>query len=371
MDQGVGENVALWWSNPATSVKSPSSLPGAAVMKRALIALCAVAVLAAPAAEVGAWGATGHRLIGVAAMRALPDEVPAFLRTTEAATEVGELAREPDRWKGGPRTHARERDTAHFIDLTEEGRVLTAAGPDIAAMPELRSEYEAALTQAGLGVDDAGWLYYALIDGWHQLVRDFAYWRVLNAAEARETDPAKRAWYAEDRRRREGLLIRDLGVWAHYVGDASQPLHLTIHYNGWDRDTPNPERFTTSRRTHGLFEGEYVRRVARLDQVEAAMPALGPCECPIERRTVRYINAGLAEVTPFYRLEKDGAFSEGDARGAEFAVTRLGAGAGELRDLIVMAWRESANARVGWPVVSVAEVEAGTADAWDAMIGTD
>ena len=340
-------------------------------MKRSLIALAALAIVAAPAADVGAWGATGHRLIGVAAMRQLPEEMPAFLRTTQAATEVGELAREPDRWKGGPRTHARERDTAHFIDFDDNGHVLTAAGPRVDAMPELRSEYEAALTQAGLDVDDAGYLYYALIDGWHQLVRDFSYWRVLNAAEARETDPARRAWYAEDRRRREGLLLRDLGVWAHYVGDASQPLHTTIHYNGWDGDTPNPEDFTRSRRTHGLFEGVYVRGVARLDLVETAMPEPELGEAAIEGRTASYLGESLAQVTPFYRLEKGGAFNEGDPRGAAFAVERLGAGAGELRDLIVLAWRESANARVGWPAVAVAEVEAGAADPWDAMIGTD
>lgn len=340
-------------------------------MKRALIALCAVAAMAAPAADVGAWGATGHRLIGVAAMRALPEEIPAFLRTTEAATEVGELAREPDRWKGGARVHARGRDTAHFIDFTDEGHVLTAAGPHIDSMPELRSDYEAALTRAGLSVDDAGYLYYALIDGWYQLVRDFAYWRVLNAAEAHEADPARRAWYAEDRRRREGLLICDLGVWAHYVGDASQPLHVTIHYNGWDSGTPNPEGFTRSRRTHGLFEGAYVRGVARLDLVETAMPAPDLAEAAVDRRTAAYLEAGLAQVTPFYRLEKAGAFNAGDMRGAAFAVERLGAGAGELRDLIVLAWRESAGARVGWPAVAVAEVEAGAADPWDAMIGTD
>ena len=37
---------------------------------------------------------------------------------------------------------------------------------------------------------------------------------------------------------------------------------------------------------------------------------------------------------------------------------RLGAAAGELRDLTVLAWRASAESRVGWPAVSVAEVEA-------------
>ena len=100
-------------------------------MKRSLIALAALAIVAAPAADVGAWGATGHRLIGVAAMRNLPEEVPAFLRTTQAATEVGELAREPDRWKGAGQPHDRERDTAHFIDLDDSGRVINAQGLSI------------------------------------------------------------------------------------------------------------------------------------------------------------------------------------------------------------------------------------------------
>ena len=95
------------------------------------------------------------------------------------------------------------------------------------------------------------------MDGYQQLVRDFATWRVLNAAEARETDPGKRAWYREDRLRREALILRDIGYLAHYVGDGSQPHHTTIHYNGWNRDTPNPEGFTTSRQTHGVFEGAF------------------------------------------------------------------------------------------------------------------
>lgn len=339
-------------------------------MKRLLVTCALAAALAAPAVHVQAWGSTGHRLVAVAAMRALPDELPAFLRTAEAATEVAELAREPDRWKGGGRTHDRERDTAHFVDMTEDGRVMTPQGPHIAALPELRSEYEQQLTAAGIDVDDAGWLPYALIDGWQQLVRDFAYWRVLNAAEARETDPLRRAWYSEDRRRREALLLRDLGVWAHYVGDAAQPLHTSIHYNGWG-DYPNPEGFTTSRQTHGMFEGAYVRNTVRLAEVEAGMAPPRSCDCPVQARTAEYLLASLGQVIPFYRLEQAGGFAEGDARGPAFARERLSAGASELRDLTVEAWRASADARVGWPQVSVAEVEAGTADPFDALYGTD
>lgn len=339
-------------------------------MKRLALALTAASLLALPAADAVAWGSTGHRMVGVAAIRALPDELPAFLRTAAAAAEVGELSREPDRWKGGGRTHDRDRDTAHFVDLDDEGRVMSAAGPHITDLPELRSEYERMLTEARLDVDDAGYLPYALVDGYQQIVRDFAYWRVLNAIEARETDPARRAWYREDRERREALLLRDIGVLSHYVGDGAQPLHLTIHYNGWG-DYPNPEGFTTSRQFHGQVDSWPYGRIS-MASLEAAMTEARDCAspCDIRARVPAYIQEGLTHVLPLYRLQQAGALSEGEA-GQAFMTARLAAGASELRDLITAAWRDSANARVGWPAVEVSAVEAGTVDPWDSLFGTD
>lgn len=341
-------------------------------MKRLLVSSLVLAItVGASVDDVAAWGATGHRIIGVEAMRALPEELPAFLRTPGAAADIGELAREPDRWKGAGQPHDRERDTAHFVDMREDGRVMVAGGPLITELPRLKSEFDAALIAAGTDVDTAGYLPYALMDGYQQLVRNFGYWRVLTAAEARESDPGKRAWYREDRLRREALILRDLGVLAHYIGDASQPLHTSIHYNGWAEGEPNPEGFTTSRRTHGMFEGDYVRRNVRADAVAAAMPAPALDGFDLRASTAAYLLATLAETTPFYRLEKAGAFRDDDPRGAEFATRRLAAGAAVLRDWTTLAWRDSADERVGWPAISVAEVEAGTADPWDAMVGTD
>lgn len=339
-------------------------------MKRILIA-AAVLSLAVIPVSVQAWGSTGHRLIGVAAVRALPEELPAFLRTPAAAAEIGELSREPDRTKGGGQPHDRERDTAHFVDMIEDGRIMTEQGMSIDALPRLKSEYDAALQAAGIDVDDAGYLPYAIMDGYQHLVRDFATWRVLYAAEGRETDPGKRAWYREDRIRREALILRDMGYLGHFVGDGAQPHHTTIHYNGWDRNTPNPQGFTTSRQTHGQFEGAFTSRVARLDAVEAAMAAPALEGFDLRTRVPTYLKTTLAEVTPFYALEKAGGFAEGDARGAAFATTRLAAAAAELRDLIVLAWRDSADDAIGWPAVKVSEVEAGTADPWLAMYGGD
>ena len=47
-----------------------------------------------------AWGAQGHRIINGAAMRALPANLPAFLRTQSAHDEVALLGPEADRIKG-------------------------------------------------------------------------------------------------------------------------------------------------------------------------------------------------------------------------------------------------------------------------------
>lgn len=339
-------------------------------LKTALAAVACAAALAVPAAVL-AWGNTGHRMIGMVAVMSLPEELPAFVRTPGAAADVGELAREPDRWKGAGQPHDRERDTAHFVDLSDDGHVINDKGVSIDALPELKSQYDAALVAAGLDVNDAGYLPYAIMDGYQQLVRDFAYWRVLTAQEARETDAERRAWYRVDRERREALILRDMGVLGHYVGDGSQPHHTTIHYNGWDRNTPNPEGFTTSRQTHGQFEGAFTARVANLASVRAAMPAPNLDGFDLRRRVPAYLKSTLAEVTPFYRLEKAGGFREMDPRGATFVNARLAAGAAELRDLYTLAWRASADASIGWPAVKVAEVEAGTADPWLAMVGED
>ncbi len=340
-------------------------------MKRLAAALAVLALVAVPASDVTAWGATGHRIIGMAAMRALPDELPAFLRDPAAAAEIGELSREPDRWKGAGEPHDRERDTAHFVDMIEDGRVMTEAGMSIDALPELKSEYDAALLAAGIKVDDAGYLPYAIMDAHQQLVRDFATWRVLHAAEEREADPARRAWYREDRMRREGLILRNIGELGHYVGDGSQPHHTTIHYNGWARDAANPEDFTRSNRTHSAFEGAFVRDHVRLTEVEAAMAAPRLDGFQLRPRVAGYLRTTLDQVVPFYRLEKAGGFAAGDARGIAFATDRVAAGAAELRDLIVIAWRLSGQVSIGWPAVRVAEVEAGTADPWLSMMGRD
>ncbi|HEX5775811.1 MAG TPA: S1/P1 Nuclease [Caulobacteraceae bacterium] len=332
-----------------------------------LAAIASAALLALAPAQALAWGATGHRIVGVLGAEALPDEVPAFLRSPGVATEIGELAREPDRSKSAGRIHDSDRDAAHFIDVDDAGLVM--GGPPLSAMPPTRADYETALQAAGSNSWKAGYLYYSLIDGWQQLVKDFAYWRALDAAERLASDPERRAWFAADRARRESLLIRDLGAWAHYVGDASQPLHVSVHFNGWG-PYPNPEGYSTAR-VHAPLEGAFVHDNVHIDAVRRRMPAFYSCGCSIERRTTNYLTETHGLVERLYQLEKRGAFANGDPRGRDFNEMVLAAAASELRDLVVEAWRASAGITVGWPETKVADIEAGRIDPYEIFYGID
>ena len=53
---------------------------------------------------------------------------------------------------------------------------------------------------------------------------------LLNRVKGAETatTPEEKAWFEADRRLREKLTIRDIGIWSHYGGDASQSLHGNV-----------------------------------------------------------------------------------------------------------------------------------------------
>lgn len=335
-------------------------------MKR-LSALALAATLAAIPSSLFAWGNTGHRMLGEIAVRALPVEVPAFLRTPQAAADVGELSREPDRSKGSGKLHDQDRDAAHFIDLDVDGRLL--GGPPMLPLAATRADFETQLRAAGLDQWKVGYLPYAILDRYQQLVTDFAYWRVLAHAEREPKWRANRKWFTADRIRREALILKSIGELGHFVGDGSQPLHVTSHFNGWG-DGPNPNNYSTAR-LHGPFEGELVMETVKPAAVAAKVTPLRVCNCPIEQRVSEYLTTTGNQVIPFYEMEKAGGMAKGDPRGTAMATERLAAGASEFRDVIVEAWRASANVKIGWRPVAVQDVLAGKVDPYPALRGVD
>ena len=341
------------------------------LLRLALTCAAGASVLgAAPSALAG--GAAGHRIIGRIALQALPAEIPAFLRTAAAVDLVGELAREPDRSKGSGQPHDADSDPGHFLDLGDDAHVWNAQGPAIDALPHDREDYDTALRAAGVDQEKTGWLPYTIVDGYQQLVHDFAIWRADEALTRTDKNPQHHAWYVADLKLREAIVIRDLGVWAHYVGDGSQPMHVSVHYNGWG-DYPNPNNYTQEH-IHGPFEGAFVHATQTDATVRAVLPAPATCGPTIQACTAAYLTTTMRTIPTVYTLWGQGAFAgpQGTPAGRAFAAARLAAAAAELRDLTVRAWKDSLGVSLGYkPSYTVRSIVEGFVPPFGSAYGDD
>jgi hypothetical protein len=137
------------------------------------------------------------------------------------------------------------------------------------------------------------------------------------------------------------------GILGHYVGDGSNPMHLTIHYNGWDETSPNPKGYTKDRRLHGRYEAEYVNRAIDIGAVRPKVKP--PSRLTNVFGAVRdYLSQSFAEVAPVYDLEKTGEFNPEfpKPKGSDLISTQLARAATMLSNLWYTAWLESAEPAV-------------------------
>jgi hypothetical protein len=279
--------------------------------------------------------------------------------------------------RAGPRARPLEgrwqdaRRRARPRPLRRPRRQRRGHGSDTADQAAAHAEgYDTELRAKGFTQYKAGYLPYSIADGWQQIRKDFAYWRALTKGIETAATPEERAWFEADRRLREKLTIHDIGVWSHYVGDASQPLHVTVHFNGWG-DFPNPNGYTDSKKIHAYFEGEFVKGNLSRAAVASEVGPYVDCKCSVEVETRNLLEATLAQVGPLYALEKEGAFKRSNPQGIDFATARLAAGAMALRNMIVDAWQDSAQTPVGYPMVNVRDIEGGKVRVTRNLFGAD
>ncbi len=327
-------------------------------MKRiASLLIASVFVLPAPAF---AWGDKGHEIIGQLAGSSFPSTLPAFMRTMPAQYEVMYLGPEMDRLKGSGTAWDAENDPGHYVDLDDNGMISGVVS--LQKMPESREAYDTALRAANTDQYRQGYSPYAIVEGWQQLRDDFAYWRVDNYRASHASPAGARAEAAANRAIDQALILRDVGVWGHFVEDACQPLHVTIHFNGWGK-YPNPNGYTMSQRTHSFFESTFVNRYLSPGRVRPLMkastitaPATLLTQDQIMANVAGYINGSLQAVGPLYDIEKAGGFAQGTPAAITYTATQLARGADELRDLVTLAWYDSLNEKVGYPYQSVRDV---------------
>ncbi len=325
--------------------------------KTLLVATVAALAIAAPGRQALAWGHTGHLEISKLAVATLPAWMPGFLRNLVSGNEIGELGAEADVSKGSGLIHDAERNPGHYVDI-DENRKVVGVSP-FAPLFATREAYDTAQRAGGQTQYSSGYLQYNIVDGWQQVRKDFALYRAFKVGLASADNDADRAYFKYQLELRQTLTLRDIGVWSHFIGDGSQPLHVSIHYNGWG-NYPNPKNYT-QKPIHAPFEGSFVRDFVDVGAVYYAIKPYRYCGCTIEERVARYLLATLAQVEPLYVLAtKDPApFTTALPAEVRFATERLAAAAGELRDEIEDAWVSSATWSVGYPVISVADIESG------------
>jgi hypothetical protein len=260
-------------------------------------------------------------MINKLAASKLPESVPGFLRSDAAVAEIEYLGPEPDRWRSRAEPElSAVQAPEHFIDLEPAD----ALGP----LPRNRLDFEAKVFAAGQRPEKIGLQPWEATEVWERLKASLREYRALAAA-------------GKSTREVEAAAIFYAGWLGHYVGDASQPLHTTIQYNGWTG--PNPNGYTTAHDIHWQFEGPFVAANEHEADVRAKMTEPKVIEGDIFDNYVKYLRQTNTFVEKVYQLEKAGGFvGAGSAESREFTAERLAAGASMLRDMILTAWVDSA-----------------------------
>lgn len=133
-----------------------------------------------------------------------------------------------------------------------------------------------------------------------------------------------------------------MGWLGHYVADAAQPLHNSIHHDGWSGD--NPKGYTRDPNIHGRFETRYVDliEVTSADVVKYMRKEPRQFD-DVWKATLDHSLEARNSVEDVCRLDLRGAFQKkDDTEARELVYKRLAAGATFLRDLAYTAWIESA-----------------------------
>jgi hypothetical protein len=322
---------------------------------------CALALTVLPRAAF-AWGYVGHTMINRLAAENLPENVPAFVRTPAAVDEIATLGPEEDRIKGAGRSWDDDNDPGHYLDIGDDGTVAGVVRLD--ALPLDMQAYADALGKAGTNPYRMGYVPYTIMDGFERVRQDFAIWRVDDYLATHATTPAARSEFAKDRAVHEVLVLRDIGDWGHFVGDGSQPLHITVHFNGWGNYT-NPNNYTTEH-IHSPFETAFVNKYAKIADVRAAMPMvkLGIPDHLLSQEEIAslvggYLSDTSKQVEPLYKLWGAQAFQNGSPEAIKFTDEQLARGASMLRQLIFLAYENSLYANFGYPEVPARDILSG------------
>ncbi len=303
-----------------------------------------------------AWDYPYHRLINEAALASLPTNFPAFVHTPAAADRIGFLAGEPDRWRNVQDLSFSEYSAPdHYLDLED----LAAYGLKPESLSVFRYDFAAEIISFRKAhpdklpaIDPAqdkdhtreliGFVPWAIAENYGKLKSNFAY---LKTYEAHGGTP-------EEISNAQQNILYVMGTMGHFVGDAGQPLHTTMHHHGWIG--PNPHNYTTNHSFHSWIDSGYLNKVGgvKLEELESKVhtaelvPINGHPAKPEEifQAAVTFVVEQNKLVEPLYQLEKDGKLSgngEVGHEGKAFLEAQMAKSAQLLADIWYSAWQQA------------------------------
>jgi hypothetical protein len=302
------------------------------------------------------WDYEGHRIVNELALASLPTNFPSFVRTAEASERIAFLAGEADRWRNTPDLSLQHcQEPEHFIDIEE----LAQFGLKPEALPIFRYDFISELAAfrkthpegfpaADSASDPAhkhswvGLLPWVIAENYGKLKSEFSYLKAF------EQDGGT----AEEIANAQANVIYTMGVMGHHVGDASQPLHTTIHHHGWKGE--NPRHYSTRESIHGWIDGGYFRKIGGANFKEmkgklrpAQMVSFNGRAAKSEE-TFQAIMIFILEqhklVEPLYQLDQEGKLSGDGELGMQvraFLEGQLIKSSQLLGDIWYSAWQQA------------------------------
>jgi hypothetical protein len=290
-----------------------------------------LALLAAVVLLVGGWGPRGHITANKAAVDAIPDDGPVFLRNyREWIAQTGPL---PDSWRGASEPYSKIFEDPNHGWFKEQFAFLKV-------IPRSRYEFVLALYDEFLKIQKTdperakltnvrwtGTMPYAAMENYDRMKAAMRAYRQASAAK-------------QDTKFIEQDIAFYMGWTGHYTADGAQPLHDTIHHDGWVG--ANPKGYATDPRVHGRFESQFVELIQLTEgdlapQVTKARVLDDPWAAMIG-----HLDDASSHVEEVYELDKSGALADAkNAAAAGLVKVQLGKAASLLRDLVYTAWVES------------------------------
>lgn len=283
-------------------------------------------------AVCGAWGQRGHQAANRAAVRSIPAEGPVFLKEYEDwIAKTGPL---PDSWRGVSEPYSKIFEDPNHGWFKEQFSFMQE-------IPRSRYEFLLRLYDEYLRIKDkdpdraaltnvrwTGTLPYAAMENYDRMKAAMRQYRAAapGSADAR--------YLAQD-------IAFYMGWLGHYTADGAQPLHDTIHHDGWQGD--NPHNYTRDTRIHGRFESQFVDLIG-LSEADLLPKVSKPqvLDDPFAA-IVHHLDDAATHVEAVYMMDQRSAYSNAkDAEARELVTTQLAKAAALLRDLVYTAWVKSA-----------------------------